>query len=107
MRRPGFSPPTIWADCADNLAHLTDPAQVDGPRAPMLAWESLGGAVAQLGARLDGIEEVVGSNPIGSTNASQRRSTSIFSKVKLQTTTTLAKPWTFKRVWLITTREGA
>ncbi len=27
-----------------------------------------GGAVAQLGARLDGIEEVVGSNPIGSTN---------------------------------------
>jgi hypothetical protein len=28
----------------------------------------LGGAVAQLGARLDGIEEVVGSNPIGSTN---------------------------------------
>jgi hypothetical protein len=26
------------------------------------------GAVAQLGARLDGIEEVVGSNPIGSTN---------------------------------------
>ena len=29
-----------------------------------------GGAVAQLGARLDGIEEVVGSNPIGSTNSS-------------------------------------
>jgi hypothetical protein len=29
---------------------------------------SYGGAVAQLGARLDGIEEVVGSNPIGSTN---------------------------------------
>jgi hypothetical protein len=29
-----------------------------------------GGAVAQLGARLDGIEEVVGSNPIGSTNLS-------------------------------------
>ena len=28
---------------------------------------SFGGAVAQLGARLDGIEEVVGSNPIGST----------------------------------------
>jgi hypothetical protein len=28
---------------------------------------SSGGAVAQLGARLDGIEEVVGSNPIGST----------------------------------------
>jgi hypothetical protein len=30
----------------------------------------VGGAVAQLGARLDGIEEVVGSNPIGSTNKS-------------------------------------
>jgi hypothetical protein len=29
--------------------------------------ETFGGAVAQLGARLDGIEEVVGSNPIGST----------------------------------------
>ena len=28
---------------------------------------SSGGAVAQLGARLDGIEEVVGSNPISST----------------------------------------
>ena len=27
-----------------------------------------GGAVAQLGARLDGIEEVEGSNPFGSTN---------------------------------------
>ena len=26
-----------------------------------------GGAVAQLGARLDGIEEVEGSNPFGST----------------------------------------
>ena len=32
-----------------------------------IKW-STGGAVAQLGARLDGIEEVVGSNPIGSTN---------------------------------------
>ena len=30
-------------------------------------FEYPGGAVAQLGARLDGIEEVVGSNPIGST----------------------------------------
>ena len=30
-------------------------------------YTSSGGAVAQLGARLDGIEEVVGSNPIGST----------------------------------------
>ena len=33
---------------------------------------SYGGAVAQLGARLDGIEEVVGSNPIGSTNSAER-----------------------------------
>src|SRR6266481_4580584 len=33
---------------------------------PMIIFLS-GGAVAQLGARLDGIEEVVGSNPIGST----------------------------------------
>jgi hypothetical protein len=32
---------------------------------------SIGGAVAQLGARLDGIEEVRGSNPLGSTNSSQ------------------------------------
>ncbi len=32
-----------------------------------LAEVRYGGAVAQLGARLDGIEEVVGSNPIGST----------------------------------------
>jgi hypothetical protein len=31
----------------------------------------MSGAVAQLGARLDGIEEVVGSNPIGSTNPSK------------------------------------
>ena len=38
----------------------------------VLAWKlSFGGAVAQLGARLDGIEEVVGSNPIGSTNSSK------------------------------------
>jgi hypothetical protein len=33
-----------------------------------MVQQSSGGAVAQLGARLDGIEEVVGSNPIGSTN---------------------------------------
>jgi hypothetical protein len=32
-----------------------------------------GGAVAQLGARLDGIEEVVGSNPIGSTKDKRTR----------------------------------
>jgi hypothetical protein len=36
--------------------------------ANVVNWNPSGGAVAQLGARLDGIEEVVGSNPIGSTN---------------------------------------
>ena len=36
----------------------------------VINFVSTGGAVAQLGARLDGIEEVVGSNPIGSTNCS-------------------------------------
>ena len=42
---------------------------MDGSEDPVLklATLDLGGAVAQLGARLDGIEEVVGSNPIGST----------------------------------------
>ena len=44
------------------------------PRAPparcgKLFQSPLGGAVAQLGARLDGIEEVVGSNPISSTKS--------------------------------------
>ena len=34
------------------------------------ATQFFGGAVAQFGARLDGIEEVVGSNPIGSTKSS-------------------------------------
>jgi hypothetical protein len=34
-------------------------------------YSVFGGAVAQLGARLDGIEEVVGSNPIGSTKSDQ------------------------------------
>ena len=42
---------------------------VDESEDPVLTLTTLqlGGAVAQLGARLDGIEEVVGSNPIGST----------------------------------------
>ena len=42
------------------------------PSVPTCAkiFRYFGGAVAQLGARLDGIEEVVGSNPIGSTNFS-------------------------------------
>jgi hypothetical protein len=33
---------------------------------------SFGGAVAQLGARLDGIEEVRGSNPLGSTKKTEK-----------------------------------
>ena len=42
---------------------------IDERRARVLALMTLffGGAVAQLGARLDGIEEVEGSNPFGST----------------------------------------
>ena len=42
---------------------------MDESKSPVLKSTRLqfGGAVAQLGARLDGIEEVVGSNPIGST----------------------------------------
>jgi hypothetical protein len=53
---------------------------LDESRAPMLALmqQFTGGAVAQLGARLDGIEEVVGSNPIGSTNFSHCLSTFTF-----------------------------
>ncbi len=45
-----------------------------------------GGAVAQLGARLDGIEEVVGSNPIGSTNYNKIAkipATFLFAEMKL------------------------
>jgi hypothetical protein len=44
-----------------------------------------GGAVAQLGARLDGIEEVVGSNPIGSTkyNNCKIPATFLFAELNL------------------------
>jgi hypothetical protein len=38
-----------------------------------------GGAVAQLEARLDGIEEVEGSNPFGSTNLNSRHIQSHFA----------------------------
>jgi hypothetical protein len=49
---------------------------MDGASARMLtSLNRPGGAVAQLGARLDGIEEVVGSNPIGSTNDTRVRPT--------------------------------
>ena len=40
-----------------------------------------GGAVAQLGARLDGIEEVVGSNPIGSTKSSPTIPTMSYAEI--------------------------
>jgi hypothetical protein len=49
-------------------------AEAGGPGLTVCAGDAIklakarGGAVAQLEARLDGIEEVVGSNPIGSTN---------------------------------------
>ena len=43
-----------------------------------------GGAVAQLGARLDGIEEVVGSNPIGSTISSSVQSGDILYRTFLR-----------------------
>jgi hypothetical protein len=52
----------LWKECA-KLAKVISLAVV-------LYVVSPCGAVAQLGARLDGIEEVVGSNPIGSTNFS-------------------------------------
>jgi hypothetical protein len=52
------------------MGRIATGGNLDGLRAPMLRCRQSfsGGAVAQLGARLDGIEEVVGSNPIGSTN---------------------------------------
>ena len=46
--------------------------------------KKFGGAVAQLGARLDGIEEVVGSNPIGSTNLLSVRSEDILYRTFLR-----------------------
>ena len=61
LRRAGFPPPNVVAEL-----------QIGPPNPLTLALmveskSTFGGAVAQLGARLDGIEEVVGSNPIGST----------------------------------------
>jgi hypothetical protein len=40
---------------------------------------SPGGAVAQLGARLDGIEEVEGSNPFGSTRFSTQNGSQLLT----------------------------
>ena len=54
---------------------------MDEARARMLtSLNRPGGAVAQLGARLDGIEEVVGSNPIGSTKESVPSTRALRSK---------------------------
>jgi hypothetical protein len=58
--------------------------QVSSRRGVINFWSIPGGAVAQLGARLDGIEEVVGSNPIGSTKKRQffRNAKTIPSKLQ-------------------------
>gem|GEM_PF-3352755 len=66
---------------------------------------SSGGAVAQLGARLDGIEEVVGSNPIGSTNIPACFSCTS-CKVKPPRAITSDKRKISMRVWPITIRIG-
>ena len=59
---------SLWSDLTEQFKLTHYSRGVDGLRAAMLASiVTSGGAVAQLGARLDGIEEVVGSNPIGST----------------------------------------
>ena len=44
------------------------PETFDIPRARRLCFALLSGAVAQLGERLNGIQEVEGSTPFGSTN---------------------------------------
>src|SRR5258705_6395204 len=81
-RRGGFTPPSS-PTCAKIFAYF-------------------GGAVAQLGARLDGIEEVVGSNPIGSTNSDPCIS---FTSCKAtpQAASTLVKRKTCLNAWRITT----
>ena len=49
------------------MATDSRPAMDEASARMLTSLNRFGGAVAQLGARLDGIEEVVGSNPIGST----------------------------------------
>jgi hypothetical protein len=63
-----------------------------------------GGAVAQLGARLDGIEEVVGSNPIGSTKI-HMAFFSIFCKANLLAAFTLVRRNVFPSASPITTLD--
>ena len=79
---------------------------MDESEGPVLKLTTLqlGGAVAQLGARLDGIEEVVGSNPIGSTNILECLIISISSKAKQQAVTTSDKASMSMHVSLITTQ---
>jgi hypothetical protein len=55
---------------------------------------AIGGAVAQLGARLDGIEEVRGSNPLGSTKFT-RCSSFTFSKTNRVAVITSARQKVF------------
>ena len=52
--------------------------------------KGFGGAVAQLGARLDGIEEVVGSNPIGSTKIAVFSPSKLFKRILVSTVAALA-----------------
>ncbi len=68
----GFAQPKIRAADDDTVVREQEEVEVFVRSAAVRDCDKLkkvgGGAVAQLGARLDGIEEVVGSNPIGSTN---------------------------------------
>jgi hypothetical protein len=58
-----------------------------------------GGAVAQLGARLDGIEEVVGSNPIGSTKISVIPPTNLVKRVLFVALISLAAAYCCDSLW--------
>jgi hypothetical protein len=86
-------PKNVQSSCSSRAPH---PASLTHYfacyRIALLLFLPNGGAVAQLGARLDGIEEVVGSNPIGSTKNSPQIPTgslcalcalSVFSAIKL------------------------
>jgi anti-sigma factor RsiW len=54
------------------VAGRPGPSAVDPPPRALLAWTFHRGAVAQLGARVNGIHEVTGSIPVSSTNSSNK-----------------------------------